>query len=329
VIIMPVYGINHFIAYLESQDIKPELVELPITTHTATAAAEAVGSDLSQIVKSLIFMGRESGKAFLVLVSGPNKADVQRLSEIVGEKVQLADKETVLSLSGYSVGAVPPAGLKTRLSTIIDEDLGVHSQVWVSGGSDHAVARLLFRELVRLTDGKVTTINRSLAQPVIIVPYDPIWVTKNEAEKLQIQTVMGSYLKGIEHIGSTAVPGLPAKPIIDILGGVASLLDAPSFIPHLEGIGYCYIPEYETQLPQRRYLTRAEAGLVVIHLHIVEVSSQFWHEHLEFRDRLRSNRELRDAYGRLKIELAIKFGNDRVGYTNAKAEFIYKALHQD
>jgi GrpB-like predicted nucleotidyltransferase (UPF0157 family)/prolyl-tRNA editing enzyme YbaK/EbsC (Cys-tRNA(Pro) deacylase) len=326
---MSVYGTKNFVAYLESQGIQPELVELPITTHTATAAAEAVGSDLSQIVKSLIFMGRESGQAFLVLVSGPNKADVQRLSEIVGEKVQLADKETVVSFSGYPVGAVPPTGLKTRLSTIIDEDLGIHSQVWVSGGSDHAVARLLFKELARLTGGKVTTITRPLAQPVIIAPYDPEWVTKYEGEKLRIQTAMGSYLKGIEHIGSTAVPGLPAKPIIDILGGIPSLLDAPSFIPRLEGIGYCYIPEYETQLPHRRYLTRAEAGHVVIHLHIVEISSQFWQEHLAFRNRLRSDHSLRDAYGSLKTRLATKYGNDRIGYTNAKAEFIHKVLHQE
>jgi GrpB-like predicted nucleotidyltransferase (UPF0157 family)/prolyl-tRNA editing enzyme YbaK/EbsC (Cys-tRNA(Pro) deacylase) len=320
---------NKFLAYLESQGAQSTLIELPITTHTATAAAQAVGCDLSQIVKSLVFIGCETGQSILVLVSGPNKADVQRLSEIIGEKVQLADKDTVLAVSGYSVGAVPPAGLKNTLPTIIDEDLGIHSQVWVSGGSDHSVAALSFQELCHLTNGKITTVNRSLAQPITIVPYDPDWVTRYEGEKLRIQAAMGTYLKGIEHIGSTAVPGLPAKPIIDILGGITSLLDAPSFIQRLDEIGYCYIPEYETQLPHRRYLTRAEVGLVVIHLHIVEISSQFWQEHLVFRDRLRSDNCLRDAYGFLKTDLAIKYGNDRVGYTNAKVEFIHKALHQE
>jgi GrpB-like predicted nucleotidyltransferase (UPF0157 family) len=188
---------------------------------------------------------------------------------------------------------------------------------------------LSFQELCLLTNGKVTTINRSLARPVIIAPYDPEWITKYEGEKLRIEVAMGAYIRGIEHIGSTAIPGLPAKPIIDILGGITSLIDAPSFIPHLEEIGYCYIPEYEAQLPQRRYLTRAEAGYEVIHLHIVEITSQFWRDHLAFRDRLCSNNSLRDAYGSLKTELAIKYGNDRVGYTNAKVEFIHKALHQE
>jgi GrpB-like predicted nucleotidyltransferase (UPF0157 family) len=140
---------------------------------------------------------------------------------------------------------------------------------------------------------------------------------------------MGMYLKGIEHIGSTAVPGLPAKPIIDILGGITCLLDTPSFISRLEGIGYCYIPEYEAQLPHRRYLTRTEADHVVTHLHIVEISSQFWQEHLAFRNCLRSDNNLRDAYGHLKIDLATRYVNDRVGYTNAKTEFIHKALHQE
>ena len=326
---MEIFRSNTFIAYLESQGVQSILIELPITTHTATAAAQAVGCDLSQIVKSLVFTGCETGQSILVLVSGPNKADVQRLSEIIGEKVQLADKETVVAVSGYPVGAVPPAGLKNTLPTIIDEDLGVHSQVWVSGGSDHSVASLSFQDLCRLTNGKVTTVNRSLAQPVIIVPYDPEWITRYEGEKVRIQTAMGTYLKGIEHIGSTAVPGLPAKPVIDILGGITSLLDTPSFIPPLEEIGYCYIPEYEAQLPHRRYLTRTEADRVVIHLHIVEISSQFWQEHLAFRDRLRSDNNLRDAYGRLKIDLASRYGNDRVGYTNAKTEFIHKALHQE
>jgi len=326
---MGVFQSNNFIAFLESQGIRSTLLELPITTHTASAAAEAAGCDLSQIVKSLIFKGHETGGFILVLVSGPNKADIQRLSEIVGEKVQLADKETVLAVSGYAVGAVPPAGLKTVLPTIIDEDLAAHTQVWVSGGSDHSVAAVSFHDICRLTNGKVTTINRPLADPVIIVPYNPRWVTMYEEEKLQIQTAMGTYLKGIEHIGSTAIPGLPAKPIIDILGGITGLPDAPSFIPHLEKIGYSYIREYESQLPQRRYLTRSDAGHVVIHLHIVEITSKFWQDHLAFRDRLLSDNNLRDAYGRLKIDLAAKFGNDRVGYTNAKAEFIHQVLNQE
>ncbi len=322
-------GVRRFISYLESHGVQPTLIEPPNATHSASAAAQALGCDLSQIVKSLLFLGCQTGRAVLVLVSGANQANSQRLSEIIGEKVRLADPKTVLSLTGYPVGAVPPTGLNTILPTIIDEDLSTHKDVWISGGSDHALAKITFRELCELTGGKVTIINRKLAIPVVIVPYDPKWPDQFVLERDRIKAAVGQYLRAIEHIGSTAVPGLPAKPIIDILGGAFSLGDAPLFIPALEKSGYHYIPEYEAQLPERRYLTRSENGHVVVHLHIVETTTLFWRNHITFRDRLISDDQLRDDYGRLKIELAGNFNDDRVGYTDAKSDFIQGVLNRD
>jgi GrpB-like predicted nucleotidyltransferase (UPF0157 family) len=208
-------------------------------------------------------------------------------------------------------------------------DLSHQSDVWISGGSDHVLVKLHFHELISLTGGKVTTINQALASPVIIVPYDVQWPIQYAAECDLIRGAMGSYLKAIEHIGSTAVPGLAAKPIIDILGGVYDLNDTPLFIPALQKIGYQYIPEYEIQLPERRYLNRVEIGQTVVHLHLTETTSSFWQNHLKFRNLLIANPSLRDAYGELKIELASKFGNDRIGYTDAKTAFIKRAMSME
>lgn len=140
---------------------------------------------------------------------------------------------------------------------------------------------------------------------------------------------IGNYLKAIEHIGSTSVPGLAAKPIIDIMAGAQNLADAPQFIPLLETHGYHYFPEYEAQIPERRYLTKSINGRTVVHLHIIEPTNQLWEEHLTFRDRLLAQPVLRNDYARLKTELAKHFGNDRVGYTEAKSAFIQTALKQN
>jgi GrpB-like predicted nucleotidyltransferase (UPF0157 family)/prolyl-tRNA editing enzyme YbaK/EbsC (Cys-tRNA(Pro) deacylase) len=313
-------------AFLESHGIQPTLMDLPASTRTASAAARALDCDLTQIVKSLLFTGDNTTRNILILVSGANRVDTQRLSEIVGEKVHLSDAQTVLSVTGYPIGAVSPFGLTSQSTVVIDEDLSGHADVWISGGSDHVLAEISFRKLCELTGGRVTTIDRALAKPIVIVPYDPNWAEHYKFESGRIKTTMGAYLQAIEHIGSTAVPGLPAKPIVDIMGGVFNLGDSPFYVPTLEKIGYQYIPEFEVQLPERRYLVRGEYDQSLFHLHLVETTSTFWHNQLAFRDRLIADNQLRDAYGRLKTELAMKYGNDRVGYTDAKSSFILKVL---
>jgi GrpB-like predicted nucleotidyltransferase (UPF0157 family)/prolyl-tRNA editing enzyme YbaK/EbsC (Cys-tRNA(Pro) deacylase) len=322
----PEPGVVRFKAFLDSHGIQPALVDLPATTHTASAAAQAVSCDLTQIVKSLLFTGEKTGRSILTLVSGTNRVDIQRLSEIVGEKVHLSNTQTVLAVTGYSIGAVSPFGLAMQPLMIIDQDLRAHTDVWISGGSDHVLAKLSFEKLCELSGGKVTPINRTLADPVVILPYDPKWPEQYKVECEAIKSAMDPYLQAIEHIGSTAIPGLPAKPIIDILGGVFNLEDSIFFIAELEKIGYQYVPEFEAQLPERRYLTRAGNDKTLIHLHLTETASVFWRNQQAFRDRLLADDQLRDAYGRLKIELANKYGNDRVGYTDAKSGFIVKVL---
>lgn len=158
--------------------------------------------------------------------------------------------------------------------------------------------------------------------PIIIEPYNPQWPELFIRESSLIQISIGHYITVIEHIGSTAVPGLAAKPIIDMLIGVKSLADSSRFVPHLEQLGYVYVPEYEVNLPERRYLYKQQDGEDSFHLHMVEPQSLFFRRHIAFRDYLRSHPESVVEYATLKLKLASEFGSDRSGYTDAKTEFI-------
>jgi GrpB-like predicted nucleotidyltransferase (UPF0157 family) len=132
----------------------------------------------------------------------------------------------------------------------------------------------------------------------------------------------------VEHIGSTSVPGLAAKPIIDVMVAIRSLADAPACVAPLAAIGYEYVPEHEAVMPERRYFRRGRGGAGTHHLHMVERSSAFWEEHLLFRDYLRAHSEAAAEYERLKRELAAAHGSDRGAYTAAKTDFIKSSVER-
>jgi GrpB-like predicted nucleotidyltransferase (UPF0157 family) len=154
-------------------------------------------------------------------------------------------------------------------------------------------------------------------QPVIIVPYRKSWKWKYRIEAFRLWCSIGKVTTHIRHIGSTSVPGLAAKPIVDILIGIRNLQDTPFLVRRLSRLGYHYYQEYEEGLPERRYFDRRG-----YHLHIVETDSYFFRRHVAFRDYLRSHPETAAEYAALKIKLAGQFSTDREGYTNAKTEFI-------
>jgi GrpB-like predicted nucleotidyltransferase (UPF0157 family) len=164
--------------------------------------------------------------------------------------------------------------------------------------------------------------------PVVIVDYDPRWPAMYQEEKDRVLGAIGHLVVAIEHIGSTAVPGLGAKPIIDIMTAVPSLADAPACVEPLERIGYEYIPEYEADFPERRYFRKRPVRVDTHHLHMVEQDSGFWERHILFRDDLRVHPETAHEYERLKRELAAQFGSDRDGYTDAKTSFIESVVAQ-
>lgn len=156
---------------------------------------------------------------------------------------------------------------------------------------------------------------------ISVVPYDAAWARMFESEATRIRAAAGRELLGLEHIGSTSVPGLPAKPIIDIMGLVASFDAGRHLVVPLRSIGYLYYGEHE--IPGRHYFVLEDAAMHdVIHLHVLAVDSAEARNHVLFRNYLRAHEQVRDAYAALKQQLAIEHANDRRAYTDAKADFI-------
>ena len=130
----------------------------------------------------------------------------------------------------------------------------------------------------------------------------------------------------LEHIGSTSVPGLCAKPVLDVLLGVSSLAEAEAAIPALASIGFVYRPEHEAAIPDRRYFVRPAGQALRVHLHAVLLGGLLWRQHLHFRDALRQEPPLREQYAALKRALAATHAGDKAAYTEAKAPFIRQVL---
>ena len=159
---------------------------------------------------------------------------------------------------------------------------------------------------------------------VCVVPYDPSWVEKFECEKAFLEGLLTPWRKGpIEHIGSTAVVGLCAKPVIDIMVGVRSLSESEPAKDILRNVGYQYA-EYKTEV--MHWFCKPSFAMRTHHLHLVPFESALWHERLAFRNLLRTNSTVADEYAALKRELARKFEFDREAYTDAKFPFIARAL---
>ena len=162
--------------------------------------------------------------------------------------------------------------------------------------------------------------------PVVIADYDPLWPAMFAEESARVLDAIGEWLVGIEHVGSTSVPGLAAKPVVDMMPGLRSLDDSPYIVGPLQKLGYQYFPEHETVMPERRYFARPSGdkhrARRLFHLHIVEPTSAFWRRHLGFRDYLRAHPDAAAEYAALKHRLAAEYGTDRVGYTDAKTDFI-------
>jgi GrpB-like predicted nucleotidyltransferase (UPF0157 family) len=161
-----------------------------------------------------------------------------------------------------------------------------------------------------------------------VVEADPDWPVVFEQACGGILGVIGAHVMAIEHIGSTAVPGLAAKPTIDIMAGLRALADAAHCFAPLGTLGYEYVPKLDAVMPERRFFKRDVAGRRTHHLHMVEVASDFWRTHLLFRDWLRGHSEDASCYAALKRGLAARFPDDREAYTEGKSEFIRGVLRR-
>jgi GrpB-like predicted nucleotidyltransferase (UPF0157 family) len=159
-----------------------------------------------------------------------------------------------------------------------------------------------------------------MAERVIIVPYDPDWPRRFDQERAVLSVALAGRDAAIEHVGSTAVPGLGAKPAVDVMVGVSHLSEAESRIVALEAEGYEYVQRYEVELPERRYFRKPRLEPRAFHVHCVVKGSEFWVRHLAFRDFLRAHQESAAAYYELKRDLAGRF--TKTEYTEAKSSFI-------
>lgn len=159
---------------------------------------------------------------------------------------------------------------------------------------------------------------------VTVVPYDPDWPRRFDEERRVLAAVFEGSEAVVEHVGSTAVPGLGAKPVIDIMVGVPVLVEVEGRIAAFEAAGYEYVPEYETQLPDRRYFRKPRLGPRAFHVHCVVTGSDLWIRHLAFRNHLRGHPESAAAYYSLKRELALRVSKEE--YTEAKSSFIEGVL---
>ncbi len=160
----------------------------------------------------------------------------------------------------------------------------------------------------------------SLDAAIEIIPYDPSWPVLFQTEVTVLRRALGTWIIGpIEHIGSTAVSGLAAKPVIDIMVGVHTLDDSRTAREAAAEVGYCYAP-YQVEL--EHWFCKPSAAFRTHHLHLMPVGSPQWIRPLAFRDYLRAHADTASEYGALKLRLAQEHRFDREAYTLAKRPFI-------
>jgi GrpB-like predicted nucleotidyltransferase (UPF0157 family) len=163
-------------------------------------------------------------------------------------------------------------------------------------------------------------------EPVVISDHDPAWPDSFKRERAALEKAIGPWATGgIHHVGSTAVPGLAAKPIVDILVGVEGLEACRDCFEPLARLGYLYAPYRREEM---HWFCKPSPARRTHHLHLAPAGGRRFADELAFRDLLRSDPDIANAYAALKRELAERYGDDHEGYTEAKSDFIRRALDQ-
>jgi Cys-tRNA(Pro) deacylase len=143
---------------LNSLGFDYNVIEHAESTRTAQEAADRAGCQLGQIVKSLIFRGKTSGKPILVLTSGANRVDEKRISRYAGESISRADADFVRAVTGFAIGGVPPIGHAQKMETYLDEDFLQHETIWAAAGTPNAIFELRMEDLQKMTNGKIVQV---------------------------------------------------------------------------------------------------------------------------------------------------------------------------
>ena len=153
---------------------------------------------------------------------------------------------------------------------------------------------------------------------VAVHPYDPHWPNLYAEEAARLDSALGTRILATEHIGSTAVPGLESKPIIDIAIAIEDFEKGFELVPVMEDLGYKF--RGEVGVPRRHFFMLGKPR--THHVHVYEITSQDWQQRLAFRDALRSNSASAREYAELKLKLAEQFPIDIASYSNGKKDFI-------
>lgn len=145
-------------SYMSSKGLPFQVVKFAESTRTAVDAAQAIGCQVSQIVKSLIFRTKESNTPILVLVSGKNRVDEKLITNAVGESIAKADADFTREVTGFAIGGIPPVGHAQVIKTFIDKDLLELGELWAAAGTPHTVFSVQSKDLVSLTNGCVISV---------------------------------------------------------------------------------------------------------------------------------------------------------------------------
>ncbi|KAJ2743239.1 hypothetical protein GGI20_003897 [Coemansia sp. BCRC 34301] len=170
----------------------------------------------------------------------------------------------------------------------------------------------------------IPSANKLYSDPVVVVDYDPSWAMMFSIERDRITNTIGEYIMCVEHVGSTSIPGLAAKPIVDIQIVVADFGNLPQCVKALQQLGYRY--KGTSGIEGREYFKRPQ-----YHLHMVEMGNAEYTRKKLFLDCLRNNKSVRQEYADLKKRLADKWAghpNAHAEYTNDKTEFIMTCIYK-
>jgi Cys-tRNA(Pro) deacylase len=143
---------------LQQQGFDCNVLELQTSTRTAAEAAQALGCKTEQIVKSLVLKTKHSRRGILVMVSGANRADLKKITDVLSEPVRMADADFVREKTGFAIGGVPPLAHLEKMDAYIDDDLMQQDVIWAAAGTPHSMFKLTPKELVQMTSGEVINV---------------------------------------------------------------------------------------------------------------------------------------------------------------------------
>jgi GrpB-like predicted nucleotidyltransferase (UPF0157 family) len=187
--------------------------------------------------------------------------------------------------------------------------------------SEAEVQRRTAEMRARMTNGRSLFVGQSDPEPIALTDASAAWPERYARLRDRLAFALGSGVR-IEHIGSTSIAGIGAKPIIDILVSVPDLTDESRFVPAIESVGV----QLRMREPDRGHVYFRDTQPRTVHIHVCQVGSKWERDHLLFRDYLRGHPEAARAYQAMKRAAADAYGDDRIAYTEAKGPFIERVL---